>query len=192
MSTTTAPTTSFTNGTTVSMDLQNGQQTISNDTSATATTNPTSNDVYASYIDEPVLHDGTGGLSYYHRTNQYSINALTDSLAAIKERYAYDAYGNLSIFDASGTARTSTAEGNRYTYTGREWDDELSLYHYRAWMYDPVCGRFCSRDPIGFEGMSWSLYQYVRSNPAKSYDPTGLSPPNLPGPLPWDPTGPSG
>ena len=46
--------------------------------------------------------------------------------------YAYDADGNLSIFDGSGNVRTSTAEGNRYNYTGREWEPDLGLYHYRA------------------------------------------------------------
>ena len=99
----------------------------------------------------------------YCRTQQYSVTALTDSNAAIKERYAYDGYGNLSIFDGSGSARTSTSEGNRYTYTGREWDEELEHFHYRARMYDPLAGRFLSRDPIGFEGMSMSLYRYVEA-----------------------------
>jgi RHS repeat-associated protein len=88
----------------------------------------------------------------YQGNQQYSITALTDGGGAIKERYAYTAYGELSIFDGSGTARTSTAEGNRYTYTGREWDEDLSLYHYRARMYDLLCGRFCARDPIEFCG----------------------------------------
>ena len=109
----------------------------------------------------------------YCRTQQYSITALTDSSATIKERYAYDAYGNLSIFDASGTARSSTAEGNRITYTGREWDDELDLYHYRARMYGPLCGRFLRRDPIGFEGSEWNLLEYVDSAPANRVDPYG-------------------
>ncbi|MCS7471596.1 RHS repeat-associated core domain-containing protein [Stieleria sp. ICT_E10.1] len=94
----------------------------------------------------------------YHGTQQYSINALTDSSGTIKERYAYDAYGNLTIFDGSGTARTATAEGNRYGFTGREWDEELGLYHYRARMYDPLSGRFCSRDPIGFTQEVFGLY----------------------------------
>ncbi|MDV6034514.1 MAG: hypothetical protein F9B45_31350 [Phycisphaera sp. RhM] len=109
-------------GTTVSIDVQNGQQTIADDTSGTAATSPTYTTVSASHIDEPVVRDVTGGLRYYHRGQQYSINALTDSSGTIKERYAYDAFGNLSMFDGSGTARTSTAEGNRYTYTGREYD----------------------------------------------------------------------
>ena len=107
----------------------------------------------------------------YCRTQQYSITALTDSSGVIKERYAYDAYGGLSIFDGSGTARTSTAEGNRYTYTGREWDEEFGLYHYRARMYDSITGRFCSRDPIGYAD-SASLYRQHLG--LSGVDPLGL------------------
>ena len=31
----------------------------------------------------------------------------------------------------------------------------------------------CSRDPIGFEGSRWSLYEYVDSTPLVNLDPTG-------------------
>ncbi|WP_353620980.1 RHS repeat domain-containing protein, partial [Rhodopirellula sp. JC639] len=110
----------------------------------------------------------------YLRTQQYSVTALTDPSGTIKERYAYDAYGNVSIFDGSGTARTSTAEGNRYTYTGREYDNVLNLYHYRARMYDPFAGRFCSRDPI-FPFSGWSAYETLESNPVVFLDPSGLA-----------------
>ncbi|QDV45058.1 tRNA3(Ser)-specific nuclease WapA precursor [Stieleria neptunia] len=115
----------------------------------------------------------TNTVIHYHGTQQYSVTALTDSSGTIKERYAYDAYGGLSIFDGSGTARTSTAEGNRYTYTGREYDDVLDLYHYRARMYDPIAGRFCSRDPIGYaDGVS--QYLFVGASPLSYADPFGL------------------
>ncbi|WP_372726253.1 RHS repeat-associated core domain-containing protein [Novipirellula sp.] len=110
---------------------------------------------------------------YYPCGQQYSITALTDSSGTIKERYAYDAYGNLSIFDGSGTARTSTAESNRYTYTGREYDDVLDLYHYRARMYDSIAGRFCSRDPISFDGSRWNLFEYCGCSPVLRVDPRG-------------------
>ena len=119
-------------GTTATVFIQNGQQTFADYTSGTAATSPTYNYVYASYIDEPVMRSGTGGTRYFHRGQQFSITALTDSTATIKERYAYTAYGQLTITDASGTARSSTAEGNRITYTGREWDDVAELYHFRA------------------------------------------------------------
>ncbi|MEM6472846.1 MAG: RHS repeat-associated core domain-containing protein, partial [Planctomycetota bacterium] len=158
-------------GTTASVYVQNGQQSIADYTSGTAASSPTYNYVYASYIDEPVLRTGTGGDRYYHRGQQYSITALTDSLGAIKERYAFDAYGGLSILDSSGTARTSTAESNRYTYTGREWDEMLGLYHFRYRIYDPAAGRFYGRDPMGY----WDgTGLYGNQFGLNGVDPTGL------------------
>ncbi|WP_182870915.1 RHS repeat-associated core domain-containing protein [Stieleria mannarensis] len=158
-------------GTTDTIFIQNGQQTIADCTSGTAATSPTYTYVYASYIDEPVVRDGTGGLRYYHRTQQYSITALTDSSGVIKERYAYDAYGTPTITDASGTARTTTAEGNRYLFTGREYDDVTDTYHYRARIYLSRIGRFGSRDPIGyFDGLN----RYRAYFGLNSVDPLGL------------------
>ncbi|WP_218933568.1 RHS repeat-associated core domain-containing protein [Rubripirellula lacrimiformis] len=138
-------------GTTASIYVQNGQQTVADYTSGTAASSPTYNYVYASYIDEPVLRGGTGGLRYYHRNQQYSVTAMTNGGGTVSERYAYDAYGTPTTTDASGTSLTTSTENNRYTYTGREYDEALGLYHYRARMYDSESGRFCSRDPIGHE-----------------------------------------
>ena len=89
---------------------------------------------------------------YYHRTQQYSINAITNGGGAVTERYAYSAYGTPTILDASGVEQSSSSESNRYTYTGREHDEALDLYHYRARMYDSASGRFVSKDPIGYFG----------------------------------------
>ena len=137
-------------GTNDTIFVQSGQQTVADYPSGTAATSPTYTYLYASYIDEPIVRVDGSTLEYYHRTQQYSITAVTNSSGTVVERYAYDAYGNLSIFDGSGTARTTTAIDNRYTYTGREYDEDLGLYHYRARMYNAVAGRFCSRDPIGY------------------------------------------
>jgi len=57
--------------------------------------------------------------------------------------------GKLSIF-------------NTCTYTGREWDKETGLYYYRARYYDPIEGRFISKDPIGFGGGDITLYDMSR------------------------------
>ncbi|TWT92603.1 RHS repeat-associated core domain-containing protein [Neorhodopirellula pilleata] len=104
------------------------------------------------------MRAGSGGLIYYHRGQQYSVIALTNGGGTVTERYAYSAYGTPTITDDAGTTLTTSAENNRYTYTGREYDEALGLYHYRARMYDSVAGRFCSRDPIGYwDGLS--LYQ---------------------------------
>ena len=120
------------------------------------------------FIDEPVMRAGVGDLRYYHRTQQYSITALTDSSGNVTERYAYTAYGTPTITGSAGAKLASSADNNRYTYTGREWDQELGLYHYRARMYDATSGRFCSRDPIGFvDGPSLyaSYFTVSRSDP---------------------------
>jgi RHS repeat-associated protein len=113
-------------------------------------------------------------VSHYHRNQQYSITALTNGSGTITERYAYTAYGTPTITDASGTELTSSADNNRYTYTGREWDSQMRLYHYRARMYDSVAGRFCSRDPIGYAGSKCNLTEYVSGHPLTRTDPSGL------------------
>ena len=107
----------------------------------------------------------------YHRNQQYSITAMTTSTGAVAERYAYTAYGQPTILNASGTVLTSSAVGNRYMYTGREWDETLGLHHFRARWMSPLAGRFLGRDPIGYED-GGNLYCAVFSM-RKSLDPTG-------------------
>ena len=63
--------------------------------------------------------------------------------------------------------------GNRYLYTGREWEPETGLYYYRARHYDPTLGRFLQPDPIGYaDGLN--MYEYVGSDPVSFTDPLGL------------------
>jgi RHS repeat-associated protein len=93
----------------------------------------------------------------YHGNQQYSVTALSDSSGNVSERYAYTAYGQPTFLNASGAVQTSSAAGNRYTYTGREWDSTLGLHHFRARWMSGLTGRFLTRDPIGFND-GWSLY----------------------------------
>jgi RHS repeat-associated protein len=107
----------------------------------------------------------------YHRNQQYSIVGLTNAAGTLVERYTYSAYGTLGIYAANGTVRTSSTYANRYTYTGREWDHDLRLYHFRARWYDPATGGFISRDPLGYvDGMS--LYRGYFG--VMGVDPSGL------------------
>jgi RHS repeat-associated protein len=107
----------------------------------------------------------------YHRNQQYSIIGLTNAAGTLVERYSYTAYGTLGIYDASGSIRTTSSYANRYTYTGREYDPDLNLYHFRARWYDPTTGGFISRDPLGYvAGMS--LYRGYFG--ARERDPSGL------------------
>ena len=67
---------------------------------------------------------------------------------------------------------TQSAVGNRYLFTGREYDQETGLYSYRARYYDSRIGRFLSRDPVGYSA-GLNLYSYVGNNPLTFVDPLG-------------------
>ena len=155
--------------------VQMDQQTIADYPVGGAATTPTFRYVYASYIDEPVVRKtaGTGGtLVYFHRNHQYSVTAVTTSTGAIAERYAYTAYGQPTILDASASVLSSSAINNRYTYTGREWDATLGLHHFRARWMSPSAGRFLTRDPIGYSAGA-NQYRFIRNRALRYVDPRG-------------------
>ena len=167
---------SRTEASTTTVFALSGQQVICDYALGAAPAASTYRYLYASYIDEPIMRRATSGGAqlYYHRNQQYSIVAMTNSSGAVQERYAYTAYGVPTIANASGTVLTTSAINNRYMYTGREWDNVIGQYYYRARMYDAGLGRFCSRDPIGFEGSPWNLYEYCDSGSLDGLDPHGL------------------
>gem|GEM_PF-2507364 len=111
------------------------------------------------------------GTSSFCCNQQYSITAVTTSAGSVTERYAYSAYGEPTICDPSGSTLSSSAINNRYTYTGREWDATVALYHFRARWMSPKTGRFLTRDPMGyFDGDSL----YFKYFGLQGMDPTGL------------------
>jgi len=135
--------------------------------------------VYGNYVDE-VLSMARGGQDYYYHQNAlWSVVAVSDDTASVVERYAYDAYGFVSITDGAGSPVPSNAWGtphsaveNPYLFTGRRLDEESGLYYYRARYYDSEKGRFLQRDPLGYvDGLN--LYIYARSNPIVNIDPSG-------------------
>ena len=70
--------------------------------------------------------------------------------STIVERYSYDVFGKPTIQDANGVVLTKSAFGNRFMFTGREYDWETGNYYYRARYYSPNLGRFLRK---------WSLLQ---------------------------------
>jgi RHS repeat-associated protein len=126
---------------------------------------------YGNYIDEALACDTGSTRYYFHQNSLWSVHALTDFSGAVVERYAYDAYGKLTVLDANYSPLT-TPPLTPVTFTGRWFDFENGNYDYRARPYSPSLGRFLSRDPLGYvDGMN--LYEYVRSNPQNRIDSTG-------------------
>jgi hypothetical protein len=84
----------------------------------------------------------------YHRNRQYSITAMTTSTGAVADRYAYTAYGQPTICNVSGSSigNQQSQNGNRFTYTVREWDETFCLHQFRARRMSPLAGRFLGRE----------------------------------------------
>jgi len=101
---------------------------------------------------------------YYHFDGLGSVVALTADNGAISERYHYNVFGQPNAVSTIG---------NRFMFTGREYESETGLYHYRARAYNPVIGRFLQPDPIHYKD-GLNLYSYVKNRVVVRADPYGL------------------
>jgi RHS repeat-associated protein len=135
---------------------------------------------YGNYVNEVLTMDLGGNTYYYHQNALWSVEAITDSSAAPVERYAYDAYGLVTVTNGTGVpvspnswGTPHSAIGNPWMFTSERLDEETGLYYYLARHYDPNKGRFLQRDPIDYGGEDINLYQYAHDNPVNQVDPTG-------------------
>lgn len=105
---------------------------------------------------------------YYHNDGLGSVRSMSDRKGSIKNIYLYDAFGQVQ--------KEMGHVDNDFQFTGEQMDDETGLMYLRARYYDPVIGRFITKDQFpGFVSNTQSLnrYSYVRNNPVNSIDPTG-------------------
>ena len=136
--------------------------------------------VHGARVDELIAKTDSSGAVYYHQDGLGSTVALTNGSGNLLERYTFDAYGQPSLSDGSGSSITVTGFGNRFLFTGREWlasgSNKLEIYDYRNRVYTPGVGRFLQTDPIGFDAGDANLYRYVFNNSVLNTDPLGLLP----------------
>ena len=109
-----------------------------------------------------------GGTAWYLTDHLGSVRDIIDAAGAIINHLEYDSFGNV-------IRETNPLAGDRFKFTGREWDAALGFYYYRARFYDPRLGRFVSQDPIGFDAGDSNLYRYVGNAPTQFIDPSGLT-----------------
>ena len=137
------------------------------------------------YIDAPVLRDkntDADGLCdderiYYLGDANFNITTLVNTAGDAIERYVYTPYGVLTVYDATwANIRSTSSYANAYTYTGRQLDAETGLYYYRARIYSPQLGRFCSRDPLKYLGSGVNVNWYCGDAPVNFVDAFGNKP----------------
>jgi RHS repeat-associated protein len=112
---------------------------------------------------------------FLHDANFNVTAAIEDSTNNVVERYAYTPYGEVTVLNADFTLdNDGTDIGNTHFYTGRERDPETGLQLNRNRFYAGYLGRWLQRDPIGYFGSPYNLYEYVHSSPLNSVDPSGM------------------
>jgi len=116
---------------------------------------------------------GAGAARYYHAGPDQSVLAVTDGSGTLLEGYSYSVYGDVSITDANGNARSTSYIGNRFLFQGQLYDPLTATYSMRARQYSPKWGRFLSPDPLGIAAEP-SLYAFTGSRPLNRRDPLGL------------------
>lgn len=64
-------------------------------------------------------------------------------------------------------------QAQAHAFTGEYLDDETGMTYLRNRYYDPITGRFTTKDPIGVDG-GLNSYAYTNNNPVNYTDPEGL------------------
>ena len=112
---------------------------------------------------------------FLHQNKLGSTTAVTaERTGAVVESYRYDAYGKVTVLDPNGNVLPAPTTDNPFLFTGREYDEESGLYHYRARAYDPSTGSYLQEDPLGMrDGVN--VVAYVNANPVNLSDPYGTT-----------------
>jgi RHS repeat-associated protein len=122
------------------------------------------------HISQNQLINSTWTPSFYGYDGFSNVRQLTSSTGTITDTYDYDAWGN-----AVNTAGTTP---NAYLYRGEQYDLDLSLYYLRARYFNPLTGRFLSRDAEdgqAVEPRTLHKYLYAADDPVNRLDPSGRS-----------------
>ena len=111
--------------------------------------------------------------------HQGNVRLVTDATGTPLQVNHYDPLGNELDMTAStspvgsSAVLSGTVALNPYKYSGKEWDDQASLYDFSARMYNPSLARFTTMDPLCEKYYSISPYAYCAGNPVNLVDPSG-------------------
>lgn len=100
--------------------------------------------------------DGNGNITALVKASDHSVAA----------RYQYGPFGETLVVEENGVS-------NPFRFSTKYYDAETGLYYYGFRYYNPVTGRWLSRDLIGEKG-GVNLYVMLRNDPVNDADILGL------------------
>jgi RHS repeat-associated protein len=118
-------------------------------------------------------HNGDVNASryFYLHDRLGSVRMVIDEDGFVVNHYTYDPWG----LPLTGGESSETIS-NLYRFAGYVYDSEISQYYCYRRQYDPVLGRFTSRDPLEGnreEPMTLHRYLYCLNEPINKTDQTG-------------------
>lgn len=115
---------------------------------------------------------GAGGPWIYPFGETRGLRYSTDDGTAFVQEVSYASYG---------TATSTGAQSGNPAHTSSQWNggdalSDLGLVHIGARVYDPVIGRFLSRDPLVVPRSAAAMnpYAFAANDPVNNSDPSGL------------------
>ena len=111
---------------------------------------------------------------YYVTTDAMgSVTAILDEDGNVLERRSYDAFGEMTCMAPDGTPVAESPTGLDVGFQGQIRDEVTGLNQMGYRWYNPVLGRWLSRDPIGNKG-GVNQQSFVNNSPINSVDEYGL------------------
>jgi RHS repeat-associated protein len=119
-------------------------------------------------ISQNQFMNGAWTPSFYGYDGGGNVRYLENVAGAVTDTYEYDSYGN-EVYRYGSTP-------NNYMYRAEAFDSDLDLYYLRARYYNPVSGRFMSRDPEegkAKDPKTLHKYLYAGGDPVNGIDRSG-------------------
>ena len=126
--------------------------------------------VYATsgYVPDAILEGAAGTLYLVVKDERGSVRQLIDPAGAVAEKYDYDEWGK--ELPGAPAVRKSL-----FGFAGGIYDPDTGLVRFGARDYDPVVGRWTTKDPSRFGGGT-NFYEYANSDPVNYVDVDGRHP----------------
>ncbi|HET7544426.1 MAG TPA: RHS repeat-associated core domain-containing protein [Polyangiaceae bacterium] len=110
--------------------------------------------------------------------NNVTYRILTDHVGSVLRAINVSNAGDVAFaaeYTAFGeqTVTAGSADFVPFGFAGGLYDGQTGLVRFGARDYDPVVGRWMSKDPILFDGGQANLYVYVGNDPVNFVDPNG-------------------
>ena len=115
--------------------------------------------------------DHTASWYFYMHDRLGSVRQVINNSGSVVRYYTYKPFGE--VLESSQDMHSAR---NNFMFTGQYYDSEIDEYYLRARMYDPVLGRFISRDPVqgSFkEPLTLHQYLYCGNDTINNADPSG-------------------